>query len=107
MTTDIVTSDMITDSESGRRVIPQNSKDEFTEQEIVDILFSLQELEKAYPDYLFTFGAGEELAIVWQKRPEHSWREVSFSFKSWIECRCGYKPERQEDMDAHIPQVTT
>ena len=33
----------------------------------------------------------------------HEWRQVSFSWGSWIECSCGFRPESQEQMDEHIP----
>lgn len=33
--------------------------------------------------------------------PVHAWFEVGFSYATWIECECGYRPQSQEDMDAH------
>lgn len=32
---------------------------------------------------------------------EHDWFIVQFSHGSWIECRCGYRPNSQEEMDDH------
>jgi hypothetical protein len=34
---------------------------------------------------------------------EHEWAEVQFIFGEWIACRCGFRPNSQEEMDAHIP----
>jgi hypothetical protein len=32
----------------------------------------------------------------------HAWFEAQFSFATWIECECGFRPQSQEDMDGHI-----
>lgn len=32
---------------------------------------------------------------------DHEWFEVGFSYAGWIECKCGYRPQSQEDMDNH------
>jgi hypothetical protein len=32
---------------------------------------------------------------------EHEWVQVSFIYGTWIECRCGYRPTSQQEMDAH------
>lgn len=34
--------------------------------------------------------------------PEHGWFEASFSYATWIECACGFRPQSQTDMDNHI-----
>jgi hypothetical protein len=34
---------------------------------------------------------------------EHAWFEAQFSYATWIECECGFKPQSQQDMDNHIP----
>jgi len=31
----------------------------------------------------------------------HGWSYVSFAFGSWMECKCGFQPNSQEEMDAH------
>lgn len=39
---------------------------------------------------------------------EHAWAEVRFNYGTWLECECGYRPNSQEEMDAHIapPNLT-
>lgn len=34
---------------------------------------------------------------------KHEWNSVHFSWGGYIECNCGYRPQSQEEMDAHIP----
>lgn len=103
--TELITPEMLKE-ESGRFLIPQNDQEEFTEDEIVDIIVSTRQLAESYPDFDFAFDDGDELAIIWTKiEAEHAWREVTFNFAGWIECRCGFNPQSQEDMDAHIPPV--
>jgi hypothetical protein len=31
----------------------------------------------------------------------HEWGYVSFNFASWTECSCGFRPQSQEEFDAH------
>lgn len=35
------------------------------------------------------------------ERSEHGWTYIQFNYGGWTECECGYRPESQEDMDAH------
>lgn len=32
---------------------------------------------------------------------KHEWQQVTFSFGSWLVCKCGFRPENQEEMDNH------
>lgn len=33
----------------------------------------------------------------------HGWFYVEYSYAGWTECECGFRPDSQEEMDAHIP----
>jgi hypothetical protein len=35
----------------------------------------------------------------------HEWTWVEFNYAGYLECYCGYRPQNQEEMDAHIPPV--
>lgn len=37
---------------------------------------------------------------------EHAWVTIQFNYGGWIECKCGFTPDSQDDMDAHIPPPT-
>jgi len=42
--------------------------------------------------------------------PDHEWVEVAFSYASWVECTCGYKPYTQDQMrehDRHTARTST
>jgi hypothetical protein len=44
------------------------------------------------------------------RRPEaleHEWTRVDFSYASWLQCTCGFRPYSQAEMDAHIPSDHT
>lgn len=34
---------------------------------------------------------------------EHGWFEIAYSYATFIECECGFRPSSQQEMDAHIP----
>lgn len=36
-------------------------------------------------------------------RRQHEWFVASFSYATWTECACGYRPQDQNDMDNHYP----
>lgn len=35
----------------------------------------------------------------------HGWFDLAFSYATFIECECGFRPSSQEEMDAHIPPI--
>lgn len=35
---------------------------------------------------------------------DHEWFTIIYSYATFTECECGFRPSSQEEMDAHIPR---
>lgn len=52
--------------------------------------------------------SGMQLLDLWSERKEyhgdyleHEWEHIEFTFGGYLQCKCGYRPNSQEEMDAH------